>query len=259
VALQARLLDLRPDPLELARRLWDRPGVALLWSGFGRGRALLACDPSDEVRTLDPEPALELDPEAGPLASAPRWVGILPYESRRSIERPQLTRTPDLRPPPHVSAPRWLRYGAVAVVSDRVLVVGDEPASVRHLCSLLRRSARPAHATLALGEPPEAAEAHARRIRTALKLIRAGDLYQVNLARRFGLVATGSAVELLAKMSDRGWTPYSIALSLGDLSVVSTSPELFLALGPGRQLLTRPHQGNATPRHRRRQRRSFGA
>jgi anthranilate/para-aminobenzoate synthase component I len=243
VTLVARLLDLPPDPFDLARRLADRPGAVLLGTGFGEGSAFVTCDPCDEARALDPEPGLGRDPLGAGLAHVPRWIGLLPYEARRSLERPGITRRQDRRATPHLPGPRWLRYGAVAVVDDRVLVVGDDSGAVRRLSDLLARPGRVGPATLELFDEVEPAAWHEGRVRAALDLIAAGDLYQVNLARRFRLRATGSPVDLLAALGPTGSAPYSAALSLDDAALVSASPELFLALGAEGRLITSPIKG----------------
>ena len=243
MALVGRLVDVAPNPLLVARSLWDRPGVAVLTAGFGAGRCFVACDPTESVDTLDPEPALPLVRGAGPLAAVPRWVGVLPYECRRSLERERLTRNPDLRPEPHLSSPRWLRYPAVAVVSDHVLVVGDSRAAVAQLAGFLQRTPQQRPARIELAEPPEPGQAHESRVRAALELIAAGELYQVNLARRFSLHVDGRPHDLLALLSPRGLPPYGLALDLGDTQVVSTSPELFLSVESDRRVLTAPIKG----------------
>jgi len=243
MALVGRLVDIAPNPLSVASRLWDRPGLALLTAGFGDGRCFVACDPCDVADSLDPEPGLALVRDGGPFSAIPRWVGVLPYECRRSLERQQLTRSPDLRPEPHLCAARWLRYPAVAVVSNHVLVVGETPDAAGRLASLLKRPPRQLPAEIELSEPAEPGEAHARRVRAALELIAAGELYQVNLARRFSLRIAGQPHDLLAALSPRGLPPYGVALDLGDIQVVSTSPELFLALEADRRVLTSPIKG----------------
>ena len=75
-----RTLDLAPDPLEIARRLSDRPGLFVLGPGFGKGAWLLGCDPIESIVGWDPEPTLLAAPSAEVWAELPRWVGLLPYQ-----------------------------------------------------------------------------------------------------------------------------------------------------------------------------------
>jgi anthranilate/para-aminobenzoate synthase component I len=240
--LVSRLIDVAPRPLELAARVAGRPGAVVLWSAAGRGVTFIACDPIDRSGGLCPEPGLPLDPRAGELARAPRWIGALPYEARRELERPGWSPV-ERRPEPQLPAPIWLRYGAVAEVGERVRVIGDDPSAVRELGALLSRPARLAEVSLRPAEPPEAGDRHAERIRRVLELIARGDLYQVNIARRFRFEVRGDRIALLARLGARTRPPYGAALALGDVDVVSTSPELFLALEPDGRVVTSPIKG----------------
>ena len=163
----ARQLDVPADAVELARRLSDRAGVALLTEGFGGGRAFVACDPSAQAELLDPEPGLGLDPDAGPLGTLPRWIGVLPYECRRSLERPGLTRSVDRRPPPHLPKPRLDASDTVFDVSAYEQQIIDESRErldeirKEHLDAdvpfqLVVRIGRPAEEILAVAEEEQA-------------------------------------------------------------------------------------------------------
>jgi anthranilate/para-aminobenzoate synthase component I len=70
-----------------------------------------------------------------------------------------------------------------------------------------------------------------------------GELYQVNLARRFRFAAEGHPLHLLEALGPAADAPFSGALDLGERQVVSTSPELFLDWTPGGVLRTRPIKG----------------
>ena len=242
--LTARVVDVPPAPLELARRLRGRPGAVLLWSARGGGASYIASDPVDGSHGLDPEPALVPAAARGELVSAPRWIGVLPYEAMRHRERGGWTRCPDARAEPQVPRPIWLRYGAVARVTDRVLVIGDDAGRVDHLRRLLQGPAPgPAPVSVTLRDEPELLGAHAERIARALELIAAGDLYQVNLARRLAFDVTGHPIDLVSRLAATAPAPYAAALDLHGVGVVSTSPELFLALDPDRRVWTSPIKG----------------
>jgi para-aminobenzoate synthetase component 1 len=91
---------------------------------------------------------------------------------------------------------------------------------------------------LAADEPPER---HLAAIERALEYIRAGDIYQVNLARRLSaaVLAPGDALALHDRLPGAPWSGY---LEHGDLAVVSDSPELFLRRD-GDRVETRPIKG----------------
>jgi anthranilate/para-aminobenzoate synthase component I len=148
----------------------------------------------------------------------------------------------DPRPAPFLCEPLWWRYGAVAEISDRVVVVGDDAASAGQLARLLERAPRSGPVSAEL-HAPEPLEQHVQNVKRALESIRAGELYQVNLARRQGLRVRGHALDLLAQLCTRSPAPYAAALSMPEFAVVSTSPELFLRLHPDGTLETAPIKG----------------
>ncbi|HEY2408724.1 MAG TPA: anthranilate synthase component I family protein [Polyangiaceae bacterium] len=238
--LESRPVDAPSDAFTLAERLRERQDVSLWWARGG-ALAYLACDPIAERDTLDPEPELRLDAQLAPDACAPRWVGILPYEARRELERRGRGAS---REKPQIDRVRWLRYGAVAEIGSRVRVLGDQPERIAALVGLLERPStrerRAARLTLERVEPPAL---HAARIRAALEEIRAGNLYQVNLARRFDFRVEGRPWELLAKLSRTSRPAFAAALAWGELSVMAASPELFLHLDTSRQIVTSPIKG----------------
>ncbi len=72
--------------------------------------------------------------------------------------------------------------------------------------------------------------------------IRAGDIYQVNLAQRLTAPITQSGWEFFRRMTSHSPAPYSAFIQGGSFQLASTSPELFLQ-AKGRTLLTRPIKG----------------
>lgn len=242
--LVARTLDVEVRPLRLARAIADRPGFALLWSGTG-GRSYLACDPIDTSEGLDPEPRLDRAPDSALLARAPRWIGVLPYEAFRQMERPAWTRRPDTRPPPHVVRPRWHRYDAVAEIDNHgVMVVGESLAAVERLRALLSKGSRAVpRRALFTGFSEEPPREHAIRIAAALELISSGEIYQVNLSRKLEFSVSGGPLDWLEALARGAPAAYSIALDWDVLQVAGCSPELFLRLEPDGRLLTCPIKG----------------
>jgi anthranilate/para-aminobenzoate synthase component I len=100
--------------------------------------------------------------------------------------------------------------------------------------------AEPIHAEALASEEPQR---HETRVLAALEKIRSGDLYQVNLSRRLRFNLKGRGVDWLAALGSRTRAPFSAHLSFDDHEVISSSPELFLALDGARRLQTRPIKG----------------
>jgi anthranilate/para-aminobenzoate synthase component I len=244
-----RFARLPPDPVVLARALAGRRGLAVIASRPGgvprpddARWSFVACDPVETSDDLVP-PAGD-DPPGDP---APRWIGVIPYEALRALERPGWTRDPDGRPPCALGRPRWHRYAAVARVDHRsgtVSVVGDDDASVASLVRALgtRATRDPAPFALHVLPSDEPDEAHLERIRAALRLIAAGDLYEVNLARRIPLEVRGDAVSLFASLLEAAPAPWGFLQELGEDIVCGASPELALSVR-GDALRTCPVKG----------------
>ena len=246
-----RIVRLPPDPLALARVLADRPGLAVLVSrpqGAPRPEdarwSFVACEPVEASDDLVP-PLGDDEPCGGP---APRWIGVIPYEGLRGAERSAWTRHPDDRAPSSRAKPVWRRYGAVLRVdhaTGEVAAVGDDDASVgRLLAAVGTRLRGPERRRLEVHPLPtdEPDEAHLERVRAALRLIAAGDLYEVNLARRIRLRVRGDRLTLLASLLDAAPAPWGFLQDLGDNLVCGASPELALSVR-GDTLRTCPVKG----------------
>lgn len=237
--LEALTLDVPVDVWLLAQRLRGRADVSLFWGEQGRV-AYLTCDAVARSAALDPEPSLACAPGSA-LHGIPRWVGLLPYECRRELEREGNGRG---RAAPHLTEPCWLRYAAIAVIDERgVRVVGDDSARMHTLAGYLREPSSAARIELNLRGPVEAPAVHEARVRRALEHIRAGNLYQVNLARRFEFSVSGAATDLLAQLCVHSRPPYAAAFSWSGVDVVALSPELFLKIDASGAAFTSPIKG----------------
>ncbi len=80
------------------------------------------------------------------------------------------------------------------------------------------------------------------RVEQALRYIRAGDIYQVNLSQRLAAPCGLSGREFFLQLAAVSPAPFSAYLDCGDFQIVSSSPELFLRLS-GPHILTRPIKG----------------
>lgn len=87
-------------------------------------------------------------------------------------------------------------------------------------------------------------DAYEMMVSRARQYIAAGDIYQVNLSRRFSAAAPGGAgmLGVYASLRDVSPAPFAAYLCLGDRRVASSSPELFLAMND-RHIQTRPIKG----------------
>lgn len=85
-------------------------------------------------------------------------------------------------------------------------------------------------------------EGYVAAIRRAKEYIAAGDIYQVNLSQRFQVPLATSPWQLYSSLRKISPVPSGAYLGLGDFSVVSASPELFLKK-EGREVETRPIKG----------------
>jgi para-aminobenzoate synthetase component 1 len=142
----------------------------------------------------------------------------------------------------------WLgAYGAVAAwIGDAPgLVLGEHEAAAALEIALAGGPDHP-------GPPPrfgalvaeDDGAAHRARVARVLEYIRAGDVYQVNLARRLvaPLVETGDALALYAALVDVAPAPFGALIEADGVTVVSGSPERFLTRR-GQRIETRPIKG----------------
>ncbi len=79
-------------------------------------------------------------------------------------------------------------------------------------------------------------------VHRAQAYIRAGDIYQVNLAQRLAWPGAGDAWDLFRRLARTSPAPFSAFYNAGSFSLVSSSPELFLRLR-GPEIVTRPIKG----------------
>jgi anthranilate/para-aminobenzoate synthase component I len=208
--------------------------------------SFVACDPVDASDVWVPP---ESEPARGWAghAAAPRWVGVVPYEATRGIERPAWTRTPDTRPPAPIARPTWHRYDAVVRVdhaSGRVAIEADDARAADRLARRLAQGdagPRPVAARLLAGAEPH--DAHAARIRVVLDRIAAGDVYQVNLARAIDLDLRGDPLDAFVALFSAAPAPFGFYADLGaGVAVCASSPELALEVR-GDRLRTAPIKG----------------
>ena len=251
----------------IARALRGSSGLAVLRSD-GRGAlrerdaasSFVACEPVE--RCSGDEAWVPAEGSRGDVrawngrAAAPRWIGLVPYEATRAIERAAWTRSPDLRAPAFFTRPTWLRYDAVARVDHATGTVcieaDDAPAAerlARRIVDGLASHRAPTAIDARLLPPHEADDAHAARIRAVLQRIAAGDVYQVNVARAIDLeIRAGDLIDVFARLYRASPAPYGFFADFGDACVCAASPELALEVR-GDRLRTTPIKGTRPRGH----------
>lgn len=236
--------------------------------------SIFACDPVETFviyddsggRTVPPIyrlaqrvagfPALDAPPDYVPFAGG--WIGYLAYEAgligQRVPPRPVTASTSPL-----------VRFG----LYDHVLVFDHteerwyacaidwseawrlERPPVAHRLDTLRERLYAAEASR-LAPPPEptttvpvanmSREAYRIKVGRAIDYIRAGDIYQVNLTRRFSARTDASPLELYRRLRRFDPSPQAAFLQWNEGAIVSASPELFLDVCD-RRVVTRPIKG----------------
>jgi para-aminobenzoate synthetase component I len=263
-------------PLRAAARLAGRRGRVVLHSGrdddglggasyvgaepvaslAARGRILVERDARGDVRRRwegDPIAAAEefarahgADLAAPVGEAAPAVVGYFGYDLGRAIER--------LGPGPAGGddvPDLWLgAYPALAVWGrDTDGAIVGEPDAARALAAALAVGGGGDDTP---GAPPrlgaivaeDDGAAHRARIARVLEYIAAGDVYQVNLARRLvaPIEAPGDALAIYAALAAVAPAPYGALVEGDGVTVVSGSPERFLTRA-GDRIETRPIKG----------------
>jgi anthranilate/para-aminobenzoate synthase component I len=270
------------DPVEVALRLAGRPGLVFL-DGNGDARrpgspaqgrySFVAADPV-EARTArfgEPPPLpwpVEVDHHAercaraprtlpggdatGPTsADVPRWVGFVGYDAALpallggALHHPRSTARP---------LARWARYRAVWALdhaTGRAFLCGDDAEACDELLARIREG-RPRPPEARVGAPSiEDPARHLRAIEAALEHIGRGDIYQVNLARRFAAPYAGSSLALFLAMRAASPVPFGFFAEADGLAVLGRSMERFLRwTGASGRLEARPIKGTAArPAH----------
>nr|HEX4314348.1 anthranilate synthase component I family protein [Kofleriaceae bacterium] len=260
------------SPIELAARLAGTRGRVLLdsardddglgaWSFvaceptatlIGRGRSLVELDragaPVNRF-TADPFDAAEafVARHGCTLAGAdggdpaPRVIGFFGYDLARIVESlpggPRLgADTPDLWLAAYDGVARWRAGG------DTPELVGPEPS---RLAAWLAREPPPVLApSIGPFVADDDGDHHMARVERIRDYLAAGDVYQVNLARRHvaRIASPGDALAIYAALAAVAPSPYGALIEADGTTVISGSPERFLSANRTR-VETRPIKG----------------
>lgn len=208
-----------PSPGELLR-LMPGAGRVCLWGNWAGGGALLLSRPVrvraggfDEATLAD---LPELD-DADPAVVGGGWFGAIGYDPDCShlAFYDHLLRFTDDDGQWHFEA-LWSSRRDAALRAIR-----DE------LRALVR--SRPARRDYRVGTfTGRARERHLAAVEDAIELIRAGELYQVNVCTRLGASFAGSAADLFADAASALRPAYAAFVETDEGGAASLSPELFL-------------------------------
>jgi para-aminobenzoate synthetase component I len=218
----------------------DLDGVGR-WSFAGWAEETLTGAGEDPFAALEAViPVVERDP-GGPVPLAVGWLG---YDLGRFVERRLAARpageddVEDL----FFALPRavWRHDGR----TGRGETVGWDEGAVKALAAVIAAGGTvgPRPCFGALTAPPAAM--HLAAVERILAYLRAGDVFQVNLARRWfaPLVEAGDPLALYAALDAR--VPFGAMIETARGAVLSGSPELFLRRGAGSERVeTRPIKG----------------
>jgi para-aminobenzoate synthetase component 1 len=225
------------EPFAAALASRDEPGLVLLESlpGFGRlgRRSFLACAPD----------AVESGGLGALESTRSAWrAGWLSYDLGRQIELLPSIATDD-QGLPSLALGSFSAYLEFDHARKQVEVRGDGDPS-RLLRALDRASSveAPHHRRIETWQSSLPRESYEVAVRRAIDYIRAGDVFQVNLAQRLTTPWTGDPLALYGRLRETSPAPFMALVRLGGADVISASPELFLRRR-GRAIETRPIKG----------------
>ncbi|HEX3335255.1 MAG TPA: aminodeoxychorismate synthase component I, partial [Jatrophihabitans sp.] len=204
------LLGPGPTPEELVRRADGWPGLVCLRGDWAGGTPILTSHPLDVRTSLDPVPVV-----AGPEHFVGGgWFGWLGFDgASRLAWHDHVLRLVDRQ---------WHFEALWSGERDTALT-----ARLGAWTELLRGpDVRPDWTVGEFDGPP--AVDHLAAVERAIELIRAGELYQVNVCTRLGAAFEGSPVGLFAAAGELLDPAFGALLAGEGRALVSMSPELFL-------------------------------
>lgn len=220
--------------------------------------AFLGADPIEVRRAHFGEPALDHFDALGPPdlslegdtplvpAAIPRWVGYLSYDAAWSESSALGLRSAPRHPRgalPTMWLGRYERLIAIDLAQGGVYALGPNLEACEALARQIQHAAPPprAHAASPVSEDRAV---HRRAIEHALAAIGKGEIYQVNLARRWHAPFEGDPLALWLAMRAASPVPLGFYLQPGDHAVLARTMERFLRWERStRRLWTSPIKG----------------
>jgi para-aminobenzoate synthetase component I len=229
----------------LALALASRPGLSIL-DGDGSetlGRySFVACDPEAVFEAPHDAPLAIFDAmrtEAHDLP-IPRDLGYVAYDAA----------FPGRPLPGGLPAARFARHDAIARVDERTgeaELFGVSVEALNRLASRIElgdaRANDPAPASLGVVTEDDPRD-HLSAVARALDYIGAGDLYQLNLSRRWTVACEGSPLTLYLAMRRASPVPLGFFQVVGSAAILARTMETFLLFDPATRVLrSRPIKG----------------
>jgi len=251
------------NPLESALRLARTGGLAWLDGGLEHGRegrfSFVSTAPCEVIEQLDASPsALALldrlgvpapPPAATPLRpeDVPLWVGHVAYDAVAPSPRDPSAQ----RGVPVLRFARYDAWYAFDHLEARGYLVGDDRAACERLRARLDREPLTPDelAFHSEGLDVTPADQHRAAVQQALGLIREGELYEINLARRFRARFSGNPLGLFLRMRAQSPVPLGYFVAAPTHAVAGRSMERFLRFRAGdRSLYSAPIKGTLARR-----------
>jgi len=248
------------DELILARCLRAEPGFAWLDSNRSEARdgrySFLGAWPSDEIRVAfgadapfsamcrASEPVKEVNLEGPKPCEVPAWIGYIAYDAFWSAPvrgRPRFDRHRD----PIILFMRYPALLAIDHLNGDTWVIGNDRSACDAFLNRLQglRAGGPSTASVGPIEVDDASE-HRNAIRKAIDYIAKGEVYEVNVARRWSAAFQGDALDLWQGMRSASRVPLGMFLDGGDHAVLACTMERFIHWdAESKALVTRPIKG----------------
>jgi para-aminobenzoate synthetase component 1 len=248
------------DELTVAQRLRAEPGFAWLDSNRSEARdgrySFLSAWPSDEIRVEygDEAPFDSLrglgpkredrNPDGPRPCEVPAWIGYVAFDAFWSDPirgQPRFERAGD----PVVLFQRYPALLALDHESGTCWIVGDDRDACDRFKKRLEEPTKSPTKAPVIGEiEVDDATEHRDAIGKALEYIGLGEVYEVNVARRWRAPFEGDALELWQAMRSASRVPLGLFLDGGDHAVLGCTMERFIHWDAwSRTLVTRPIKG----------------
>jgi len=248
------------DGLSVARRLRAERGFVWLDSNRAASRdgrySFLAAWPSDEIRVelgVDaPFAALRglrgsrdvASPQGPSPCEVPAWIGYIAYDASWSAPargKPRFDRSGD----PIILFRRYPALLAIDHERGESWVVGDDRSECNAFATRLEALTERQSVTPSVGEMEvDDASDHRDAIERAIDYIGMGEVYEVNVARRWSASFAGDALVLWQAMRAASRVPLGMFFDGGDHAVLACTMERFIHWDAAtKALVTRPIKG----------------